>query len=1077
MAKEVEALTVLLAARTAEFERGMASAERRIDKVERRMRGSTAIIERDAARMAQKVSRSFDEVGKSFNLSGAAIGGLGLAALTSEAVKYSDAWTRAGNSLKIAGVATDQQKTVMDALFGSAQRNAVGVETLTDLYGKAALSAKTLGASQNDLIKFSDGIAVALKASGTTAQAASGALTQLGQALGAGIVRAEEFNSILEGAPAIARAVAAGLDGVNGDIGKLRQLMLAGGLSSKDFFDAFLKGKPVIDDMAARALPTVANAITRINNSLTKYVGENSGAQGATRALIGGLNSLADNFETAADYGLKFAAVIAAALLGRSIAGMIVSLGNGAVAIRGFAATLAAARTAGGISALSSAAGGLAAAAGPIGAILGVAAAAGLYWASSGRQATTDTNSAADSAERYAEALKRVKGEAPAAGDAVKASAGQFAETEKNRLAGQLQEDKQAAEEAAEAVRAYLDTLIETAPRRLISQQQLGQLQALRDRIGTNVEAAVELQEAISRLANLNPKFQRMKDQLQPLLDQLIATREAARQTGEELEQIDVRGRRGPSRIQGEAYRGEAERAAPGGFNSGVAQLESDARKEAAKGDREKSIDKQTGDLVKSYEATGQKITDAVREALRGVAEAIVDAERSRKETEKLAPATGVTEAADLIKKFEGFRSGAYYDVNAFRAGYGSDTTTDASGRVSRVTKDTVTNVEDATRDLNRRIGEFQNTIRGQIGSSTFDQFSKEQQAALTSIAYNYGSLPDRIVNAIKTGTTEDVEKAIRGLGSDNGGVNRSRRNQEADVFGGGATPQAKEADKRIEFQRDFEKDAQRKREDLDLELRRTEAKDGFNFALEKEAKLLQLKREAQDANIPLDEAELARLEARAQKETELAQAVEDAEKRKQAAKQATKGVAEAEEFFADQATSAFTDIVTGAATAEQALKKLVNAFLEAAIQATLLGKGPLAGIFGTASSGGGLGGVAGLLFGSGKASGGRVSKGQVYPVGENGREFFAPGESGRIIPEAALRPNIVQARTSQTRISPSVRMSIDLRGANGDATIERISRQAAAQAGQEAYRQAVRDSARQSGRSQMRRDVHGQDY
>ena len=44
---------------------------------------------------------------------------------------------------------------------------------------------------------------------------------------------------------------------------------------------------------------------------------------------------------------------------------------------------------------------------------------------------------------------------------------------------------------------------------------------------------------------------------------------------------------------------------------------------------------------------------------------------------------TGSAEA--LIRHFEGFRSQAYWDVNAWRVGYGSDTTTDASGRVRRV--------------------------------------------------------------------------------------------------------------------------------------------------------------------------------------------------------------------------------------------------------------------------------------------------------------------------------------------------------------------------------------------------------
>lgn len=136
-----------------------------------------------------------------------------------------------------------------------------------------------------------------------------------------------------------------------------------------------------------------------------------------------------------------------------------------------------------------------------------------------------------------------------------------------------------------------------------------------------------------------------------------------------------------------------------------------------------------------------------------------------------------------LIMQKEGFRSTAYWDVNAYRTGYGSDTTTDANGRVSRVTAGTTTDQAGAVRDLERRIGEFVNVIKNQIGAERFGQFSAEQQAALTSIAYNYGSLPDRIIGAVRTGSSEEIAAAVRGLGGDNNGVNRARRNAEADIL------------------------------------------------------------------------------------------------------------------------------------------------------------------------------------------------------------------------------------------------------------------------------------------------------
>ena len=105
---------------------------------------------------------------------------------------------------------------VYNRLRESALKNAAPLETLVTLYGRVALVQKELGVSQAEMLNFTDKIALALRVAGTDAQSASGALLQLSQALGSGVVRAEEFNSILEGALPIAQAAAAGLKEAGG---------------------------------------------------------------------------------------------------------------------------------------------------------------------------------------------------------------------------------------------------------------------------------------------------------------------------------------------------------------------------------------------------------------------------------------------------------------------------------------------------------------------------------------------------------------------------------------------------------------------------------------------------------------------------------------------------------------------------------------------------------------------------------------------------------------------------------------------------------------------------------------------
>lgn len=141
----------------------------------------------------------------------------------------------------------------------------------------------------------------------------------------------------------------------------------------------------------------------------------------------------------------------------------------------------------------------------------------------------------------------------------------------------------------------------------------------------------------------------------------------------------------------------------------------------------------------------------------------------------------------ELLQKFEGFSSKAYWDVNAFRAGYGSDTVTLDDGSIKKITEGMSVSQTDALRDLVRRIGEFQDVVKSQVGSERFEAFTAEQQAALTSIAYNYGELPARIVEAVREGSAEEIAAAVRGLKTDNGGVNAGRREAEAQILQAGS--------------------------------------------------------------------------------------------------------------------------------------------------------------------------------------------------------------------------------------------------------------------------------------------------
>lgn len=151
---------------------------------------------------------------------------------------------------------------------------------------------------------------------------------------------------------------------------------------------------------------------------------------------------------------------------------------------------------------------------------------------------------------------------------------------------------------------------------------------------------------------------------------------------------------------------------------------------------------------------------------------------------------TGHEGAKALLRKKEGFRATPYWDVNAHRIGYGSDTITTADGQVLKVRPGMTITRADAERDLDRRAREFAATAIGQVGAREWGALPPAAQAALTSVAYNYGSLPNSVVNAVKTGNIASIAASVEGLQGDNNGINAERRKNEAALIrGGGSMP------------------------------------------------------------------------------------------------------------------------------------------------------------------------------------------------------------------------------------------------------------------------------------------------
>lgn len=269
----------------------------------------------------ENMSAAIGRAGRS--LAGYAAAYLSVSKLSQAAQTY----TGISNGFKAMGETSAGAAKQIQALADIANRTRTPLEATADLYRKISVAGKELGANQQSIARFTENVGLALAASGGNAQSAEGALLQLSQAMAGGVVRAEEFNSILEGAYPIAMAAAAGIDEAGGSVGRLRKMVVEGEVSSREFFDAILSQSDALEAAFANTLPTISQATTVLGNNFTMLVGQIDSTTGASAAVANailavanGMSYLTENMDTVMmvlERGVSVGAAFAAMYAGR----------------------------------------------------------------------------------------------------------------------------------------------------------------------------------------------------------------------------------------------------------------------------------------------------------------------------------------------------------------------------------------------------------------------------------------------------------------------------------------------------------------------------------------------------------------------------------------------------------------------------------------------------------------------------------------------------------------------------------------------------------------------------------------
>jgi len=196
-----------------------------------------------------------------------------------------------------------------EKIFAVAQDSRADYMQTMDLVGKLGLQAGKAFNSNDELLSFANQLNKQFAIAGTDAQGIEAATLQLTQALGSGVLRGEEFNSVFEQAPNIIQTIA---DYLGKDIGEMRDLAAEGKLTADIVKNALFYSAEATNKKFAEMPMTFSQIWTSIkNNAVVAFepilnklseVANSEGFQALVNGIINGLSIIGEYLSYVFDF-------------------------------------------------------------------------------------------------------------------------------------------------------------------------------------------------------------------------------------------------------------------------------------------------------------------------------------------------------------------------------------------------------------------------------------------------------------------------------------------------------------------------------------------------------------------------------------------------------------------------------------------------------------------------------------------------------------------------------------------------------------------------------------------------------
>ena len=256
-------------------------------------------IREDGARV---VKRNISDVGKAGDATTnqmdklkTVLAGLVSAKVIRDTIMLADSYANMLNRLRVVTTGTWELHAAMGAVFKMSRETRTSLEANIDMYARIALNTKSMGLNMKNVVRFATQLNHAIILSGVTAREAQWGMVQFSQGLAAGALRGDELRAVMEQLPVVTETLTRFM-GIGR--GELRKWAFEGRVTTRVIIDAFNAAEKNLAQRFGKRIPTVDQAITVLNSSITRFVGKLDQAIQGTGTLAKVILWASDNMDT-----------------------------------------------------------------------------------------------------------------------------------------------------------------------------------------------------------------------------------------------------------------------------------------------------------------------------------------------------------------------------------------------------------------------------------------------------------------------------------------------------------------------------------------------------------------------------------------------------------------------------------------------------------------------------------------------------------------------------------------------------------------------------------------------------------